>query len=91
MAELNVCDLGARPYPGLITCRNELTTVRDNARPGNATFGFRFMFCEGTAKVVYGQMHRSETRAISIKVIVHKCVQVRSFLFLYLAKNILDL
>lgn len=27
VAELKVCDRGAKPYPGLIICRNELTTT----------------------------------------------------------------
>lgn len=27
VAELKVCERGAKPYPGLITCRNELTTI----------------------------------------------------------------
>lgn len=26
VAELNVCERGAKPYPGFIICRNELTT-----------------------------------------------------------------
>lgn len=26
VAELKVCERGAKPYPGLIICRNELTT-----------------------------------------------------------------
>lgn len=27
VAELKVCERGAKPYPGLITCRSELTTT----------------------------------------------------------------